>query len=190
MLISHKYNTKQNSNVKAQCTNLPCLDSNSPVFPGKTETVTVSVTLYNNTFLKNNNKNNNKKSYSLSAFSCLYTKTNECVKSLTHSFFHPTKSRNHFFSSLFILTHSFCRLSDCCKEMDLLCGEDSSDVFSDESTADISSEEVDSWPEESIASCIEEERHFVPGLDYLSRFHSQSLDASAREDSVSWILKA
>lgn len=82
------------------------------------------------------------------------------------------------------------RLSDCCKDMDLLCGEDSSDVFSGESTADISSEEIDSWPEESIASCIEDERHFVPGLDYLSRFHSQSLDASAREDSVSWILKA
>ncbi|KAF2564607.1 hypothetical protein F2Q70_00015827, partial [Brassica cretica] len=82
------------------------------------------------------------------------------------------------------------RLRDCCKDMDLLCGEDSSDVFSGESTADISSEEIDSWPEESIASCIEDERHFVPGLDYLSRFHSQSLDASAREDSVSWILKA
>ncbi|KAF8051169.1 hypothetical protein N665_1787s0003 [Sinapis alba] len=73
--------------------------------------------------------------------------------------------------------------------MDLLCEEDYSGVFSGESTADILPEEVDSWPEESIASCIEEERHFVPGLDYLSRFHSQSLDASAREDSVSWILK-
>jgi len=29
----------------------------------------------------------------------------------------------------------------------------------------------------------------VPGFDYLSRFQSQSLDASAREESVAWILK-
>ncbi|CAH8392166.1 unnamed protein product [Eruca vesicaria subsp. sativa] len=81
------------------------------------------------------------------------------------------------------------RLSDC-GSFSGCCGEDSSDVFSGESTADISSEEVVSWPDDSIASCIEDERHFVPGLDYLSRFHSQSLDASAREESVSWILKA
>ncbi|WZY76526.1 hypothetical protein YC2023_022910 [Brassica napus] len=138
--------------------------------------------------------------YSLSTFSCLYTKTNECAKSLTHSFFYPTKSRNHFLTSLssasaspssflFLSLRSRQVLSDCCKDMDLLCGEDSSDVFSGESTADISSEEIDFWPEESIASCLEDEGHFVPGLDYLSRFHSQSLDASAREDSVSWILK-
>ncbi|WZZ68569.1 hypothetical protein YC2023_079939 [Brassica napus] len=64
--------------------------------------------------------------------------------------------------------------------MDLFCGECSSG----ESTAEFSSEEVESWPDDSIASCIEDERHFVPGLDYLSRFHSQSLDASAREESV------
>ena len=70
--------------------------------------------------------------------------------------------------------------------MDLFCGESSSG----ESTAEFSSEEVESWPDDSIASCIEDERHFVPGLDYLSRFHSQSLDASAREESVTWILKA
>lgn len=70
--------------------------------------------------------------------------------------------------------------------MDLFCGECSSG----ESTAEFSSEEVESWPDDSIASCIEDERHFVPGLDYLSRFHSQSLDASAREESVTWILQA
>ncbi|CAN8235819.1 unnamed protein product [Cochlearia groenlandica] len=68
--------------------------------------------------------------------------------------------------------------------MDLFCGEDSG-----ESTVDFSTEEVDSWPEDSIACCIEDERHFVPGLDYLSRFESQSLDASVREDAVTWILK-
>ncbi|KAG2321579.1 hypothetical protein Bca52824_014792 [Brassica carinata] len=72
------------------------------------------------------------------------------------------------------------------EDMDLFCGECSSG----ESTAEFSSEEVESWPDDSIASCIEDERHFVPGLDYLSRFHSQSLDASAREESVTWILKA
>ncbi|KAH0919862.1 hypothetical protein HID58_027522 [Brassica napus] len=66
------------------------------------------------------------------------------------------------------------------EDMDLFCGESSSG----ESTAEFSSEEVESWPDDSIASCIEDERHFVPGLDYLSRFHSQSLDASAREESV------
>ncbi|WZZ06591.1 hypothetical protein YC2023_092512 [Brassica napus] len=66
--------------------------------------------------------------------------------------------------------------------MDLFCGESSSG----ESTAEFSSEEVESWPDDSIASCIEDERHFVPGLDYLSRFHSQSLDASAREESRWW----
>ncbi|KAJ0241229.1 Cyclin-D1-1 [Hirschfeldia incana] len=69
--------------------------------------------------------------------------------------------------------------------MDLFCGECSSG----ESTAEFSSEEVEPWPDDSIASCIEDEKHFVPGLDYLSRFHTQSLDASAREESVSWILK-
>ncbi|CAN7053832.1 unnamed protein product [Brassica rapa subsp. trilocularis] len=66
------------------------------------------------------------------------------------------------------------------EDMDLYCGESSSG----ESTAEFSSEEVESWPDDSIASCIEDERHFVPGLDYLSRFHSQSLDASAREEST------
>ncbi|KAL1215337.1 Cyclin-D1-1 [Cardamine amara subsp. amara] len=74
-------------------------------------------------------------------------------------------------------------------DMDLLCGEDSG-VFSGESTGSFSSSsEVDSWPYDSIASFIEDERHFVPGVDYLSRFQSRSLDASVREDSVAWILK-
>lgn len=79
--------------------------------------------------------------------------------------------------------------SDFSNDMDLLCGEDSG-VFSGESTVDFSSSEIDSWPDDSIACFIEDERHFVPGHDYLSRFQTQSLDASAREDSVAWILKA
>lgn len=107
------HNTKKNSNVKAQCDNLlPCLDSNGPVSPGKTETVTVSVFRSSTTpFTKWKNYkiiiSTIIKSYSLSTFSCLYTKTNECVKSLTHSFFYPTKSRNHFLTSLFIFSFSF-----------------------------------------------------------------------------------
>ncbi|KAF5726766.1 cyclin-D1-1-like [Tripterygium wilfordii] len=79
--------------------------------------------------------------------------------------------------------------SDCFS--DLLCCEDSG-VLSDESLAECSSD-FDStscgFEEESIAGYIEDERHFVPGVDYLSQFQSRSLDASAREQSVAWILK-
>ena len=74
---------------------------------------------------------------------------------------------------------------------DLLCDEDSHEIFSGESPACAS--ELDSpascIEESSIASFIEDERNFVPGFDYLARFQSQSLDASAREESVAWILK-
>ncbi|GKV50477.1 hypothetical protein SLEP1_g57178 [Rubroshorea leprosula] len=75
---------------------------------------------------------------------------------------------------------------------DLLCGEDSADLFSGQSPQ--CSSEFDSSAcieESSIASFIEGERNFVPGFDYLARFQSQSLDASAREESVAfaWILK-
>lgn len=74
---------------------------------------------------------------------------------------------------------------------DLLCSEDSDEVLSGESPACSSElESPDSCVEESsIASFIEGERNFVPGFDYLARFQSQSLDASAREASVAWILK-
>ncbi|XP_021908776.1 cyclin-D1-1 [Carica papaya] len=76
--------------------------------------------------------------------------------------------------------------SDCFT--DLLCAEDSG-VFSDESPGCSSEIDSSASSEESIAGFIEDERHFVPGFDYLSRFQSQSLDASAREESVAWILK-
>jgi hypothetical protein len=71
---------------------------------------------------------------------------------------------------------------------DLLCGE-GSEILSGESPE--CSSDIDSGPcvDESIAEFIEDERHFVPGVDYLARFRSQSLDASAREESVAWILK-
>ncbi|KAF9677543.1 hypothetical protein SADUNF_Sadunf08G0118500 [Salix dunnii] len=78
--------------------------------------------------------------------------------------------------------------SDCLS--DLLCGEDSSDILSGESPECSSDLESHDFVEESsIAGFIEDERNFVPGYDYFSRFQSQSLDASAREQSVAWILK-
>lgn len=96
------------------------------------------------------------------------------------------RMRSYRFSDCVLMSVSS---SDFSNDMDLLCGEDSG-VFSGESTVDFSSSEIDSWPDDSIACFIEDERHFVPGHDYLSRFQTQSLDASAREDSVAWILKA
>uniref|UniRef100_A0A5B6ZXL7 Putative cyclin-D1-1 isoform X2 n=1 Tax=Davidia involucrata TaxID=16924 RepID=A0A5B6ZXL7_DAVIN len=76
--------------------------------------------------------------------------------------------------------------SDCFP--DLLCGEDSGILSGDlpECSSDI---ESPANFEESIAGFIEEERKYVPGIDYIERFQSQSLDASAREKSVAWILK-
>lgn len=78
--------------------------------------------------------------------------------------------------------------SDCFT--DLLCGEDSGDALSDESIE--CSSEFDfsaSIEESSIAGFIEDERNFVTRFDYLDRFRCESLDASAREESVAWILK-
>ncbi|XP_065860972.1 cyclin-D1-1 [Euphorbia lathyris] len=77
--------------------------------------------------------------------------------------------------------------SDCFN--DLLCSEDSSELFSGDSPECSSDLDSPACTEESIASFIEDERNFVPGFDYLSRFKSRSLDASAREESVAWILK-
>ncbi|KAM7269121.1 hypothetical protein ACFE04_024618 [Oxalis oulophora] len=67
---------------------------------------------------------------------------------------------------------------------DLLCGEDSDCVFSitDDESTDCSSFDLDS--PESVTGFMEDERRFVTGVDYLD-----SLDASAREQSVAWILK-
>ncbi|KAF8390357.1 hypothetical protein HHK36_024882 [Tetracentron sinense] len=76
--------------------------------------------------------------------------------------------------------------SDCFS--DLLCGEDSGILAGDfpEYSPDL---EFPAYIEESIAGFIEDEGNYVPGYDYPSRFQSQSLDASAREESVAWILK-
>ncbi|KAI9125139.1 hypothetical protein K1719_003755 [Acacia pycnantha] len=77
-------------------------------------------------------------------------------------------------------------------DSDLLCCEDTSGILSGESPE--CSSDLDSLPspvflEDSIAGFIEEERNFVPGFDYFSKFQTDSLDASAREESVAWILK-
>ncbi|CAN1311116.1 CYCD1-1 [Linum perenne] len=78
--------------------------------------------------------------------------------------------------------------SDCLS--DLLCAEESSELFSGDSPAECSSDiESSSCTEESIATFIVDEDRFVPGFDYLARFQTRSLDASAREEAVTWILK-
>ncbi|KAJ0638197.1 putative cyclin domain-containing protein [Helianthus annuus] len=77
--------------------------------------------------------------------------------------------------------------SDCFS--DLLCGEDSG-VFSGDERPQCSYEfDYCADFDDSIAEFIEQERKFVPGIDYVERFQSQVLDASAREESVAWILK-
>lgn len=79
----------------------------------------------------------------------------------------------------------------CFSDSDLLCGEETSGILSADSPECFSV--VDSPPpsddEDSIAGFIEDEWKFVPGFDYFLKFQSRSLDASAREESVAWILK-
>ncbi|CAI9785179.1 unnamed protein product [Fraxinus pennsylvanica] len=83
--------------------------------------------------------------------------------------------------------------SDCFS--DLLCGEDSSIIFSSggEDLMECSPEQDFLMPEvqESIAGLIENERDFmVPCSDYIEKLQStQAIDASTRADSVAWILK-
>nr|XP_043626247.1 cyclin-D1-1 [Erigeron canadensis] len=80
--------------------------------------------------------------------------------------------------------------SDCFS--DLLCGEDSG-ILSGEDQPESSYESENNYYcpdfDDSIAEFIEQERKFVPGIDYVERFQSHVLDASAREESVAWILK-
>lgn len=77
--------------------------------------------------------------------------------------------------------------SDCFS--DLLCGEDSG-ILSSENLPECSYDfDYCADFDDSIAEFIEQERKFVPGIDYVEQFQSQGLDASAREESVAWILK-
>lgn len=77
--------------------------------------------------------------------------------------------------------------SDCFS--DLLCGEDSGILSGDDQPECSYDFEYCTDFDDSIAEFIEQERKFVPGIDYVERFQSQVLDASAREESVAWILK-
>ncbi|CAL0314039.1 unnamed protein product [Lupinus luteus] len=85
---------------------------------------------------------------------------------------------------------------DIFSDSNLLCSEETSGILSRE-TSEFSSPDIDLSPltmssseeEESIAEFIENECYFVPGFDYLSRLQSTSLGASARKESVEWILK-
>ncbi|KAI7757288.1 hypothetical protein M8C21_019199 [Ambrosia artemisiifolia] len=77
--------------------------------------------------------------------------------------------------------------SDCFS--DLLCGEDSAMLSSEDRSECSYDSEYCVDLDDSISEFIEQERKFVPGIDYVERFQSQGLDASAREESVAWILK-
>ncbi|KAK1272577.1 Cyclin-D1-1 [Acorus gramineus] len=75
---------------------------------------------------------------------------------------------------------------------ELLCGEDSRSFAGDapEPPPYVAEEvEFPADSEESMAGFVESERVHSPGSDYPARFRSLSLDASARDGAVSWILK-
>ncbi|KAF5200671.1 Cyclin-d1-1 [Thalictrum thalictroides] len=76
--------------------------------------------------------------------------------------------------------------SDCFS--DLICDEDV-DVLTKESPEYFQEFEFPDEIEESIARFVEGEGDYVPRFDYPSRFESHLLDASARQQSVAWILK-
>lgn len=74
---------------------------------------------------------------------------------------------------------------------DLLCCEETSSILSGDSPTE-SLSDVDSSPppeEEFITGLIDDEHKFVLGFDYFSKLQSRKIDASARTESVAWILK-
>ncbi|XP_045801966.1 cyclin-D1-1-like [Trifolium pratense] len=86
----------------------------------------------------------------------------------------------------------------CISDCKLFCGEETTGILTVDSTEyssdlDSSSPSLSSFAleeeEESIAVFIEDERKFVTGFDYFSRFQSHSPVANAREESIAWILK-
>ena len=87
------------------------------------------------------------------------------------------------------LSYSDC-YSDllCAEESDILSGADETEYNTEYTECSYEYEHCPDF-DDSIAEFIEQERKFVPGIDYVERFQSQVLDASARGESVAWILK-
>lgn len=94
--------------------------------------------------------------------------------------------------------------SDCFS--DLLCCEESETVFSSDDVQEYCSSDLEyseslhhhhhllppdniDFEESITVGLIDHETEYIPGLDYIQRFQSQSLDSSARAESISWILK-
>ncbi|KAF9625713.1 hypothetical protein IFM89_026293 [Coptis chinensis] len=69
----------------------------------------------------------------------------------------------------------------CCEEAEIL-RDDLPDYYSPNT-------EFPEDIEESIAGLIEDEGEYMPRFDYQEMFQSQTIDASARSDSIAWILK-
>ncbi|XP_042400183.1 cyclin-D2-1-like [Zingiber officinale] len=77
----------------------------------------------------------------------------------------------------------------CC---DLLCSEDASELADDnggEAAACPTYSAFPDYSDESIAGFIEAAADYSPARDYPDRFRSNSLDSSARQEAVAWILK-
>ncbi|KAF5190571.1 Cyclin-d1-1 [Thalictrum thalictroides] len=73
---------------------------------------------------------------------------------------------------------------------DLLCCEDAG-ILTTELPEEYSSSktELPDDIEDSINGFIDDERDYMPALDYPEMFRSQSIDVSARTESIAWILK-
>ncbi|XP_043725166.1 cyclin-D1-1-like [Telopea speciosissima] len=89
--------------------------------------------------------------------------------------------------SIIMSVISSLSFSDC--SSDLLCGEDAGILVGDWPEFFSPDLQLPANIEESIMGLVEEEQDYMPGLDYPTRFRSQELDASAREESMAWILK-
>lgn len=75
----------------------------------------------------------------------------------------------------------------------LLCAEDADDVASWEDDGAAAVDEEWALPvspgDRPVAALLAAETDHMPRPDYLSRFLSRSLDSTARQDAINWILK-
>ncbi|KAL6012959.1 hypothetical protein ACLOJK_003449 [Asimina triloba] len=72
----------------------------------------------------------------------------------------------------------------------LYCPEPADDVASWDSGASTPDPQSEDGDDRQISPFLDSELHYMLGPDYLRRFHDRSLDVTARQDAVSWILKA